>query len=154
MKYHNTLIHNKRRGFTLIEIVLVIAIMGILAAATTPYTVSFYKRFQLDSERNKFVSLLRQARTMSMAGENSQIHGIYITSSQFIIFEGATYATRDSTKDQTFSRESGVTISGSGYPEFKFNYLTGKTASKSWTLDNTTKNAKVTVNSEGRIDWR
>ncbi|MEK7616348.1 MAG: prepilin-type N-terminal cleavage/methylation domain-containing protein [Patescibacteria group bacterium] len=157
MKFHNISVlkndHTKqRRGFTLIEVLISLSILTILLGLSVPFVLNFYERYQIDSERAKFVSLLRQARTMSLGGEGSADHGMYISGTQFTVYEGANYATRNTAKDQTSERETNVDITGP--TEATFAYLTGTTASQSFILDNRVKQNTIHVNTEGTIDWQ
>lgn len=149
MKFHRT--YSPDKGFSLVEVLISIAILLVLAGIGTPYTLNMYRRYQLISERIILTSLLREARTLSMSGAGGSDYGVHIASSQFTLFEGPSYASRTQSKDQTFTRETNVTITGPS--EFTFKYLTGNTASKSFTLTNTTKTGKIYVNKQGRIDW-
>ena len=149
MKYPKELKSNS--AFTLAEVLITLGILGIIIAATAPFTFQFYYRYQLDSDRTTFVSILREARTMSMSGIGGTDHGIHIASSQFTLFEGSSYATRNTSKDQTYDRFEAVAVTGQS--EIVFRSLNGKSASVSFTLDNGAKKSKIYVNTEGRIDW-
>ena len=151
MRYHNT--SDQNNGFTLVEILISMGIMLILIGVTTPFTIRFYRRYQIITERNLMVSILRQARTLSFAGSGSTDHGVHIASASYTytLFEGSSYATRDQSKDQTFDFSSNVTISGPS--DILFTYLSARTSSASFVFDNGTKLEKIYVNKEGRIDW-
>lgn len=149
MKYHR--ISRADSGFSLIEFVISIGILAALMALTTPFTINMYRRYQLIAERNIFTALLREAREMSLGGQGAASHGVYIDTSQYVLYEGTSYATRTTSKDQTFPRETNVTITGP--TELAFAYLTGNTPSKSFTLTNSTKTTKIFINKQGRIDW-
>ena len=138
-------------GVTLLEILITLAIFGMLIAATAPFTFNFYQRYQLDSDRSMLVTILREARTLSLSGQGAANHGVSIASAQFTLFEGPSYAARDTSKDQVFDRFEAVAITGPN--EIVFRSLYGKTASVSFTLDNSAKKSKIYVNAEGRIDW-
>ena len=141
-----------KKAFSLIEILVAISIFLILGAVTTPFAINFYQRYQSINERNLLVSLFREARTMSMAGQGSSHHGVHIASDQYTLFEGPIYAARDQAKDQTFPRSDQMIITGAS--DILFNYLTGKSSSTSFTLNNGTMTNKIYVNIEGRIDWQ
>lgn len=147
----NFLHQSKDKGFTIMEVMISLGIFLILLGLTTPFVLQFYNRYQLDAERTTFIALLRQARAMSLTGENGATHGVYLASSQFTIFEGVSYATRDTSIDQTFERNSSVDITGPS--ETLFRYLTGTSASQSFNLTNGTKQGIIYVNKEGSIDW-
>lgn len=53
----------KRNGFTLVELMVTVAILGILAAVAAPGFNDFISRNSVASETNKLVSLLRFARS-------------------------------------------------------------------------------------------
>ena len=143
---------DRNKGFTVIEVLISMGILAILVGITTPFLLHFYRRYQLDSERSTMIALMRQARSLSMDGESSADHGVHIASSQFTLFTGSSYALRDAAKDQTFGRTDVVAITGSS--SIVFRYLTGKTSSLSFTLDDGTKTGRIYVNTEGRIDWQ
>ena len=148
MPYHST---STNSGFTLFEIVISLGILATLAVITIPYTIHLYQGYQIDTERTLVVALLREARTMSLAGNGSADHGLHVYGSDYTLFEGPTYAGRDQSKDETFPRETAITITGPS--EIIFKYLSARTASTSFTLDNGTKQTNIYVNKEGRIDW-
>lgn len=157
MKYPNTSDRNngpacRQAGFTLIEILISIGIMLVLLGLTTPFTIHFYRRYQIVTERSLLLSLLRQARTLSFAGAGSTDHGVHIASASYTLFEGSSYAARDQSKDQAFDRASNVTITGPS--DMLFKYLSARAASASFTFDNGTLQEKIMVNREARIDWQ
>lgn len=159
MKYRSISDRNKgparrQAGFTLMEILIAMGIMVILIGLTAPFTVNFYRRYQIITERSLLLSLLRQARTLSFSGAGSADHGVHIasTSYTYTLFEGPSYAARDQSKDQTFAMASGVVFTGPS--DIIFKYLSARTSSVSFTFDNGTLREKITVNREARIDWQ
>ncbi len=156
MKFPSMLVQNKglpaQAGFTIMEMIVTLGILVILLGLTTPFVVHFYRRYQLDNERSILLSILRQARNLSMDGESTSDHGVQVATNQFTLFTGTSYTLRDTSKDQTFSRVNNVTATGSS--SITFRYLTGKSSSSSFTLDDGTKTGKIYVNTEGRIDWQ
>lgn len=60
------------RGYTLVEVMVVIAIIVILTLAGAINVTEFQKNALLDSEANEFASALQTARAKSMTGEISK----------------------------------------------------------------------------------
>ena len=59
----------KNKGFTLIETIVVVAIISILAFFGVENIIEFQKNSLLEATANELASTLRQARTKSLAGE-------------------------------------------------------------------------------------
>ncbi len=138
----------------MVEVLISMGIMLILFGLTTPFTIRFYRRYQVITERNLLLSLLRQARTQSFAGAGSTDHGVHIASASYTytLFEGTSYVARDQSKDQVFEMSTNVTMTGPS--DILFKYLSARTSSVSLTFDNGTRQEKIYVNKEGRIDWQ
>ena len=146
----------EQAGFTLVELLMAIGIMLILGAATVPFTISYYQRYQITNERSLLVALLREARTMSLSGYASTDHGVYLSPTQYTIFEGTSYLGRDPSKDQIFYRETAVTITGPAETRFisRLGFLPPNIFPTTYTLTNGTKQEIITINNVGRIDWQ
>ena len=140
------------RGFSLTEVLVTLSIITVLLGATAPFTLNFYRRYQSINERNLLISLFRRARTLSITRNGASDHGVHIASTQYTIFEGATFANRDQAKDQTFLRDTALTITGPA--DLIFKREIGYTSSVSFILDNGTKQEKISVNYAGRVDWK
>lgn len=143
-------------GFTIIELLLVIGITLILGAVTVPFSISYYQRYQITNERNLLVALLREARTMSLSGYSSTDHGLYMSSTQYTIFEGTSYIGRDQSKDQVFYRETAVSIMGPMEIRFlnRLGFLPPLIFPATYILTSGTNQETITINNVGRIDWQ
>lgn len=89
-----------KNGFTLIEVLIVIGIIIILSAATLP----LYSNLQISSQLNDgnllIIQTLRTAREKSLVGYNDSSHGVKFLSNSFILYQGSSYATRNSFYDR------------------------------------------------------
>src|SRR3989304_2249315 len=65
------------RGFTLMELVLVIAILGIIAGLGMGSYANFLRQGSLDSAANEIVATLRKAQTNSQASSEDYAWGVY-----------------------------------------------------------------------------
>ncbi len=131
------------------ELLLVIGILAIIFALGLPVAWDFYQQYQLDAETETLRSVLRQARNLAMINRNESVHGLYIDSSNFTVFQGSSYAARNVAEDRTFPRAGSVGISGS--TEIVFVVLSGTTASSTYTLSNPYRQKNVYINSEGTV---
>jgi prepilin-type N-terminal cleavage/methylation domain-containing protein len=58
---------NKNSGFTLAEVLITLAIVGVIAALTIPAVVKNYQKTQIISKLKKVYSAINQAYNMSQA---------------------------------------------------------------------------------------
>src|SRR2546423_8467910 len=58
---------NNRRAFTMIELILVMALLVIVIAVTFPSLQNFFRGRTLDSEGRRFLTLTRYARTRAVS---------------------------------------------------------------------------------------
>ncbi len=152
MELHRPLAtYANERGFTLLEIAIVMGIMAIILAIGIPISWNFYLDYELVYEQRTLNSLLGYARNLSMVNTNEAIHGVYINNSNFVVFEGDSYAARDVNADKPFPRSSAISIAGPN--EQRFLPLSGQTSSSTFSVSNGRKTFTTYVNSEGRIEW-
>jgi len=125
---------NKKRssGFTLFEVVIVIAILAVLAAIVIPDFFPFKKNSDLDNGVQEFVSVLRLAQNKTLSSEGNSQYGVYIDTgaspNQYILFKGASYASRIVSADQVYALQEMLefyNISLGGGNEIVFDRLTG-----------------------------
>lgn len=132
--------------------VFVIALAGIFVGAAFPLGQSYLRRGELDAAARSFASTARYAQTRAQAGENDAAWGVNVTTGSITLFQGATYATRDSTYDQAVSIPSSLVVSGTS--EFDFAEETGRTTSGTLILTDSGGTSKsITVNGFGTVDF-
>lgn len=133
----------------MLEVLVVVVILLFMFAIAAPVGLDFYLNYQLDSEARLLTSVLQYSRNLSLVNYNEADHGIYITSSNLVVFQGSSYAGRTTSQDKTFPRVSSITISGA--TELVFSDLSGQTASTTFSVTDGRKTRYVYVNPEGLV---
>jgi prepilin-type N-terminal cleavage/methylation domain-containing protein len=140
------------RGFTLIEVLLSVAIMGLLAGLSIPIYQSFLNRNDLSNNTEAVASSLRRAQTYARASKEDSTWGVKVQSGVITLFKGSSYASRSSGLDETVTLPGNVTASG--MDELYFSKLYGvpnTTGTITLTSNNETKT--VTLNAKGLVTY-
>lgn len=145
---------DKNKGFTFIEIIMVVAILMALAGLGLIFGIDFYKTYSLDTERNVVSSLLQKARSRAQNNFNQSPHGVYFQSNNYyIIFQGASYALRNVDYDQLIPKNQAINISG--ISEIIFGQLSGDSQiAGNVILNNNKRTLIISINNEGGINWQ
>ena len=142
-----------KNGFTLVEIVIVVAILAVVLGLGYFVGFDFYKNYALHSEKDILISVLRKARSQALNNVGATAHGVYIDDSSYTIFYGNSFVSRDSQYDENIRKAPGISLSGLN--EVVFAPLTAtSTASSTIVLNNNRNSFFIDINSEGRINWR
>ncbi len=171
--------HKRNQGLTLIEILVAVAILVIVLAFGMSINFNAYTRGIFQGEESKIVSALERVRSQALnnvciggACTDGKKHGLCYESGikKYIMFQGSTYASRDSAVDIAIDANSNITISSTPPnilacttgPGIVFNQLTAKlypqlspaTAEVDISVDDGTGSPKhIKINNEGRINW-
>lgn len=133
----------------MIEVLIVIGILAILFSLGIPIARNFYLDYQFDGEIQLLSSLLRHARNLSMVNYNQSGHGLYVGPTDFVVFQGTSYASRVVAQDRIFPRNTGVAVIGP--VELVFAALSGQSASSTYTLSVIGKSREIFMNPEGLV---
>ncbi|MFC1701097.1 Tfp pilus assembly protein FimT/FimU [Patescibacteria group bacterium] len=101
------------KGFTFIELLIVIAIMLVIAVAASPIYGNLMASSQLNENTSQIIQIVRTAREQSSAWLNDSAHGVYfnITEKKYILYQGDSYASRNTNYDRETSLDSSLSLS-------------------------------------------
>lgn len=157
MQTHERTTDPVRRGFTVIEVILVIAIMGFLVVLAAPFLSDTLSRNDLAIASDGAIDALREAQSSSMSGRNTGLFGVHFETAQFVFFEGATYNPSDP-NNVTHALGGNVTIttitiSGGGSDVHFASHKGEPTETGSVTFTDVGGNVKtVTLNAAGLVE--
>lgn len=147
-----------QKGFTLIELVIVIAIFSIVATFGLFLSMDFYRTYNSNIAITKIVSVLSKARAQSLANINEKEHGVHIDEGKYILFSRVAPAIfgLQAPEDLEIPAGSGVNLATT---DIIFERLTGKARNSISAcpcyveIESQGVTKTITVNSEGGIDW-
>lgn len=141
------------KGFTLIEIIVVVAIFTLIIAFSSIIDLSAFKRDIFRAEQSTIVSTLEKARSRSMANMFQSAHGVCYASGNYIIFY-------DGSCDGTLTDElilANTNIAENPLTTFPtniiFSQLAGTTTGATIHITDGVKSADININNEGAINW-
>lgn len=142
------------KGFTMIEMLLSVAFIGIIFGIASPFYTSFQTRNDLDIEVNTIVQSLRRAQVLSQSSDGDMNWGVYIESGSIIIFKGVSYVARDISYDEVF--DTPESINTSGVSEVVFSKLYGMPQSIGTVTLTSAENEtrSITINEKGMVDYQ
>jgi len=140
-------------GFTLVEILLSVVIIGMLTGISVPVYESFARRNDLDLTTQQLATMLRRAETYARAVNTDNVWSVEMQASAITLFQGTSFAARNTAYDETLSVPGSVTMGGLGEVQFaKFTAFPNTTGNI--TLTSTTNDTRtVTINAKGMVDY-
>lgn len=148
-----------RRGFTMIEILLVFALLAIISGTALVMGMDAYRGNTFRSDRGLLIAALERARSESINGmclgsdcADAEPHGVSIQQDQYIIFQGPAYDSRDAGEDDPIP--ASALVSRGGLSEVVFSALSGTTTPGQIVLsDQSGQASTITIGSLGEIGW-
>jgi prepilin-type N-terminal cleavage/methylation domain-containing protein len=146
-------VRKNERGFTLIEMLLSIAIIVMLVGLSLPVYQSFQSRNDLDIATQSIADMLRRAQSYARGVNGDTTWGVHLQSGSATLFKGASYASRATGFDETTVIASTYTVSGVSDVVFsKFSATPSTTGSI--TLARTTNDTRtISINGKGMVSY-
>lgn len=140
------------KGFTLLEVILVTAVITVLAAIAVPVYSRLQVRNNLDVATNTSVQTLKRAQLLAQAVDGDSSWGIKLQQSNITMFKGVSFDVRDTNFDEVYTF-SGVTPSG--VSEVVFSKLLGTpNATGILTLTSSDNEIQtITIGSYGQLEY-
>ncbi|MDP4008576.1 MAG: prepilin-type N-terminal cleavage/methylation domain-containing protein [Candidatus Peregrinibacteria bacterium] len=149
----------KKKGFTLLELILVIAIFSIVVGGTILSLSSFFAKSQLTDHSKQIVNSLRKAQSNSMMRVKVSQWGVNFDSGGGVVtfFQGASYSARDTNYDQAQTLPPSLSLNNisfdSGGTEVVFTKVNGETDDfGSLQVQGDIDNYTITINKFGQIE--
>jgi len=140
------------RAFTLLETLLIIAIIVFLVALIFPLGLDFYKDQQLQSATQGILQTLRRAQLKAMAVEQGSSFSVHFdnASKTYTLFKGSSYIS-DDPYNEKFDLPSIITVSGPS--NIIFSKVEGKlVTSQTIILNSGSRSQTISINEVGRIN--
>ena len=139
-------------GFTLIEILITLALVGVVIAFGSVVNLDFYTREDRLNEQTTLESILQKARSDAMNNVNATNHGIHIESGAYIIFDSNPYDPSEP-NNQIIERNPNIIISG--LQNIVFKQLSGNTEDAGTIILKDTNNIEkfISIQTNGLINW-
>ena len=141
-----------KKGFTLIEVLIVIGIMAIIAGVTAVSFSSFNKTEILNRAKGDSLALFARARSESLSAKAGSVYGIQIGDTTLTFFENTYSAGNPENYTLSFQAPLVISTTSIGGNEVLFEKLTGRTSNTGYIVLNyppSNSYATVTISSLG-----
>lgn len=141
-----------RKGFTLIELVIAMALMAAFVLFGVPFGVEAYQDYVLTSTTRDLVSVLRRAQTLAATNTGASAYGVAFSSDHVVLFKGSSYPARDPAFDEAHTLSPALRVVA--LPEIVFAPLSGAPAAASTVVVTSGLRVQtIEVNPHGVVVW-
>ena len=126
-------------GFTLIEVVIVMALVVLVAGFGLFVSMESYRGYSFRTERDNLIGTLQEARSEAVNNmcfgascTDGRAHGVHIGVNQYVLFQGESYASRDASADEVITaRYNGLAAEAPSFTDIVFSRLAGTSSDAS-----------------------
>ncbi len=143
----------------MVEIVIVIAIIGIIMSLGLVLSMDSFRGYYFRGERSMIVSVLTRARSQAMANYNGTTHGACYdaTNKNYVIFQGTYSASSPTNETITGNKSMNIATTSSLFScsngGIKFSQLSGNATPDTFAISDGLKYGVIEINTEGAINW-
>ncbi len=147
------------RGFTLIEVLIVLTLITMIAGLSLFFNIDMYRGDSFRAERNILVVALQTARADALNNINQKKHGVAINPTGYegyVVFEGNNFASSEPNTRKEIPASYGIELDALSPDEVVFSQLSGNANFEGEIiLIDPLRNASATIaiNNEGKIGW-
>lgn len=123
----------KNKAFTLLELLVAISIISLIVAVVMPSLYTFRDNQILKNTAEDIVTLLNQARSQTLASQNSHYYSVHFEGGRIVLFTDGTFSEPNSSNTEiVFDDKVSIPITGGinlagGVTDVNFTRLTGDT---------------------------
>jgi hypothetical protein len=118
----------KNKGFSLIELLLIVAITAGIFAFSAPFGMNFYRTKLLGDTQSNLIDALQRARHNAVLQKNDSNFGVKLSdiNNNYVLFQtpDLTYSNRVQSQDEVFTVARGITLT-TGLSDVIFSKMTG-----------------------------
>jgi prepilin-type N-terminal cleavage/methylation domain-containing protein len=141
------------RGFTLIEILLSVALISLIAGFLVPIEHTLLVRNRLSEATATVTNAVRTAGFKARIGDENSTWGVWIGTSEIIVYKGVSFPLRDINRDESFELPAGIGITIQPSADIAFQKLTGKPkADTTILISNDSGEKKMYLNLNGVLE--
>lgn len=139
---------------TLIEMLLVIALIVAIAAFSTPLFISTQVKNDLDLAAQSTAHSMRRAQALAQASDGDTSWGVSVQGGAITLFKGASFAGRDASYDEAYDLPSSIMPTGLTEVVFaKFTGVPSATGTLTLTAAQINQSHALIVNALGGVGY-
>ncbi len=146
----NKMLKLKLPAFTLIEILLAVALLAMILAISLPLGQEYLNKNELENAKTLITQTIRSAQANAKAGKADAQWGVRINDNAITLFQGNSYATRNTSVDVVITWSDRFDATGVSELVFsKYNALPSTTGTI--TITGFELTSEITINTQGNL---